>query len=145
MPERHRAQMEYYSRTSGDFRIPGTSFTTVSVNKNFRTAIHRDVGDLKQGFGVMTAFRRGNYRKGYTVFPKFRTAVDMQTSDLCLADVHEWHGNDEIVGLPGTYVRVSLVCYYQEKLAQCRSAEEERLRAILTTEETYQKQDRELL
>jgi hypothetical protein len=144
MPERHAAQMEYWKRTHEDFRIPGTSFTTITANKNFRTAIHRDSGDLKQGFGVMTAFNRGNYRRGYTVFPKFRVAVDMRTTDLLVCDVHEYHGNDEIVGLPGTWTRISLVCYYQEKLAQCKSAEEERLRAIRTTEETYQKQDKEL-
>jgi hypothetical protein len=141
MPERHKAQMEYHNRTSDDFKIPSTSFTTLTVNKNFRTAIHSDKGDLECGFGVMTAMWKGKHRGGFLCFPKYRVAVDMQTGDLLCANVHCLHGNDEIKGITGTLTRISLVFYYREQVAQCGTAEEERLKAIAKTESTYAKQD----
>lgn len=142
MPDRHRAQMEYHARTSEDFKIPGTSFTTITVNRNFPTAVHKDAGDLKEGFGVMSCLRTGpkgisdkSYSGGYTAFPKYKVAVDMQTGCICCADVHEFHGNLPIRGIPGTYNRVSLVFYYREKIASCGSAEQERQRAERRQEE----------
>lgn len=139
MPERHAAQMRYHERTHPDFKLPGTSFTTLTVNANFRTACHTDQGDLKEGFGVMTAMRAGHYRGGYLIFPKYRIAVDMQTTDLICADVHQVHGNAPIIGIPGTYKRISLVFYYREKIISCKSAEEERRKAMSTTEAHYRK------
>jgi hypothetical protein len=139
MPERHAAQMAYHSRTSKDFKLPGTSFTTITVNKNFRTAIHQDKGDLKEGFGVLCAFRKGSFRGGYLCFPKYRIAVDMDTTDILVCDVHQWHGNSEIRGIPGTWKRISLVLYYREQLALCSTAEEERKKAIHKTETHYMK------
>jgi hypothetical protein len=38
-------------QSSQDFIIKDTAFSTVTVNKNFRTAGHYDNGDLKEGFG----------------------------------------------------------------------------------------------
>ncbi len=136
MPDRWQAQMEWQTRTSEDFKIAGTSFTTITVNKNFPTAVHKDAGDLKQGFGVMSCLRSGpkglsdtTYKGGYTIFPKFKVAVNMTNGCICCADVHEWHGNLPITGIPGAYKRVSLVFYYREKIANCGSAEQERQRA----------------
>jgi hypothetical protein len=141
MPEQHKAQMEYHTRSSDDFKIPGTSFTTITCNRNFRTAIHCDKGDLKQGFGVMTAMWKGVHKGGFLGFPKYRVAVNMQTCDLLLADVHEFHGNDEIKGIPGMWTRLSLVCYFREAIASCSNAEQERLKAIEKTENLYARQD----
>jgi len=141
MPDRHKAQMEYHSRTSNDFKIPGTSFTTLTVNKNFRTAIHTDKGDLKQGFGVMAALWKGKHKGSVLCFPKFRVAVDMQTTDLLCADVHEFHGNSATIGIPGTWTRISLVFYFREAIASCGTAEQERLKAITRTEAAYARQD----
>lgn len=39
-PERHHAQMQWAERTNPGWVIPGTAFTTVTVNRNFRTAVH---------------------------------------------------------------------------------------------------------
>jgi len=139
MPERWAVQHEYWKRTHPAFRIENTVFTTVTCNFNFRTACHQDKGDLKEGFGVMTAMQKGRYKGGFTIFPKYRIAVDMRTSDILLADVHEWHSNSEMIGIPGTYKRISLVFYYREKIAACLSPEEERLKAIQNTEATYEK------
>jgi hypothetical protein len=124
-PDRHRAQMEMVAKTHPDWRINRTAFTTITVNKNFRTAIHQDQGDYAGGFGVMSVLEAGKYQGGYLVFPAYRVAVDMRTTDLILADVHEWHGNTELVGIPGRYVRMSLVFYYRAEMFQCGSQEEE--------------------
>lgn len=122
---RHEAQMAMVLKTHRDFRIADTAFTTITVNKNFRTAIHKDQGDYAGGFGVMAVLEAGKYEGAFLVFPAYRVAVDMRTTDLILADVHEFHGNTPIIGIPGRYVRMSLVLYYREGMTECGSQEEE--------------------
>lgn len=129
-PERYAIQKAMIEETSKDFFIPGTSFTTITVNKDFRTAIHFDNGDLREGFGVMAALRKGYWTGSYTGFPKYGCAVDMQNGGVCLADVHEAHGNTDRHTVPAKgHERVSLVCYYRERMINCGTAEEEVLRA----------------
>lgn len=129
MPDRYEAQMAVVKSTNPDFFISGTAFTTVTVNKNFRTAVHKDAGDLKEGFGVMACLRTGSYDGCYLCFPKFRVAVDMGPGDITLADVHEWHGNTPLIGKEGCYERISLVFYYREGMKECGSATDELERA----------------
>lgn len=129
VPDRYAFQKEFAERTSPDFLIPGTSFTTVTVNRNWQTAVHKDAGDLKGGFGCMTAFSAGQYEGCHLVFPKYRVAVNIRSGDVCLADVHEWHGNSPIRRNTKAYDRVSLVLYYRERMAECGSAAEELSRA----------------
>lgn len=129
VPERHAAQMEFIRRTHPEFVIHGTAFTTVTVNKNFQTAVHKDAGDLKEGFGVLSCMRGGHYTGGHLVFPRYRAAVDLGTGDVLCADVHEWHGNTRMHGKLGTFERISLVFYYREKMIECGSPEEEAERA----------------
>jgi hypothetical protein len=127
--ERYAAQRAVAEKTHPAWLIPGTPFTTITVNRNYAAACHQDAGDLKAGFGVMTAFRSGEYSGGVTYFPAFRAGVSMSTGDVCLADVHEWHGVTDLRGVPGRYERVSCVFYYREKMCRCGSPEEEALRA----------------
>lgn len=125
MPERHAAQMACVRRTHPEWVIHGTAFTTVTVNKNWQTAVHKDAGDLREGFGVMSVVDRGKYTGGYLVFPRYRVAVDMRLGGVCLADVHEWHGNTPIVGMPGRHERLSFVLYYRERMMECGTVAEE--------------------
>ena len=125
VPDRYAAQKSMIERTSPDFYIHGTAFTTITVNRNWQTAVHQDAGDYRPGFGVMAVLQAGEYQGGYLVFPKYRVAVDMRTGGVCMADVHEWHGNTPIVGKPGFYERISCVFYYREKMHRCGSAAEE--------------------
>lgn len=126
VPDRYAAQRAMIEQTSPDFYIPGTVFTTVTVNKNWQTAVHTDRGDLKEGFGVLAAFRAGVPFKGcYFCFPAWRVAVDMDNRDLLFADVHQWHGNTPFHGAPGLYERISLVLYYRENIQNCGTAEQE--------------------
>jgi hypothetical protein len=125
-PERWEAQRGVCDDTEPEWVIPGTVFTTVTVNKNFQTAVHKDNGDFPEGFGVMTAFSAGTYEGFHLAFPGFDPVVafDMRTRDLLLADVHEWHGNTTPHGTP-PWERISLVCYYREKMHLCKDMESE--------------------
>jgi hypothetical protein len=125
LPQRHAAQHAAILQASPDFVIPGTVFTTLTVNRNWSTALHQDAGDLKAGFGVMLCFRLGHYTGGYYVMPQFRIAVDLRAGDLLLSDVHEWHSNTALVGNPQRYERITMVCYFREKMGQCGTMAEE--------------------
>ena len=129
MPERWAAQKAEVETVSPDFIIPGTVFSTITVNKNWQTAVHQDAGDLRAGFGVMTALRAGKFDGCYLCFPQYRVAVDMQSTDILLADVHQWHGNTPLRGISPRYERVSCVFYVREKMKNCGSAAEELERA----------------
>lgn len=125
MPEAYKLQREIADNTSQDFVIKGTSFTTVTVNKNFQTAVHKDAGDFEHGFGNLSVLQAGHYDGGYTVFPQYRVAVDVRSCDLLLMDVHKWHGNTPLIAKTPNFERISLVMYYRENMIKCKSAEEE--------------------
>lgn len=48
VPDRYANQEAIIHKTSEDFYIKGTVFTTVTVNKNYRTALHVDKGDYRE-------------------------------------------------------------------------------------------------
>ena len=125
MPDKWNAQNEWVQKTPSDWVIPESTFTTVTVNRNFQTATHKDAGDLKQGFGVMSCLRNNKYSGSFLVFPAYRIALDMSHGCLCLADVHEWHGNTQYSNIKVGYERISLVFYYREKMIECKAARDE--------------------
>lgn len=90
------------------------------------TAVHKDAGDLKEGFGVLTAFSAGKYDGMYFCLPEWKVAFNLRTTDVLLADVHQWHGNTPPFNcLPGRYERISNVFYYREGIKYCGNAAEE--------------------
>lgn len=93
VPDRYTAQMRECERTHPDWLIPGTPFTTVTVNNTYETGVHTDKGDLDEGISTIVCFREGAFNGGVLVFPEYRVAVDLQDRDLILMDAHEWHGN----------------------------------------------------
>lgn len=139
VPDKYKLQRAEADATSQDFVIPNTAFTTVTVNQNWQTAVHKDAGDLEQGFGNLVALRRGKYEGGYFVLPEWRVAIDLQNCDLLMVNVHRWHGNTPIKMISRDALRVSLVMYYRKKMIECGTHEEERLRAanaaVLNAEE----------
>lgn len=124
MPERYNNQKKAWDNTHKDFKIPDTPFTTVTLNKNFRTSCHYDKGDLEEGFGNLAVLQSGEYTGGYTVLPKYGVGVDVRSCDLALFDVHQLHGNTKIKPI-GKSERLSVVCYFRKKMVQCGSAKEE--------------------
>ena len=99
------------------FLVPETVFTTITVNKTFRTACHRDAGDLDSGLSNLLVVGKGNYTGGYLVFPEYRIAVNVRPGDLLLVNNHEIiHANTEIVLDTPDAERISLVCYFREAM-----------------------------
>ena len=99
------------------FLVPETVFTTITVNKTFRTACHRDAGDLDSGLSNLLVVGKGNYTGGYLVFPEYRMAVNVRPGDLLLVNNHEiMHANTEIVLDTPDAERISLVCYFREAM-----------------------------
>jgi len=123
-PERWSAQNEMAQKTNADFLIGDTVFTTVTVNKNFRTAIHTDAGDFKGGFGNIAVLQAGKFEGGYTCLPRYRVGFDVRNTDICFFNVHEWHGNLEVKAKQ-PYERISIVSYYRENMFRCGTADQE--------------------
>lgn len=143
IPDSHSKQLERANKRS-HLKIPKTSFSTITINRNFRTALHKDAGDFKEGFGNLTVIERGKYHGGYTVFPQYGIGINLRNNDFCAMDVHQWHSNTPIheteedkvynetlesdyhdnpeVGTEGLYkkyTRLSFVCYLREKIVNC--------------------------
>jgi hypothetical protein len=129
MPEQYKLQRGVADNTSKDFVIKNTAFTTVTVNKNWATAVHTDKGDFDKGFGNLVVLRKGRYSGGYFVVPKWGVAFDVQNCDLLLVDVHQCHGNTPIHKIDENAIRVSLVMYYRKNMIHCGSVDEEKEKA----------------
>tara|TARA_B110001469_G_C9625933_1_gene312479 strand:+ start:357 stop:1505 length:1149 start_codon:yes stop_codon:yes gene_type:complete len=143
VPDAHQKQWNR-AGLKPHLKIPDTSFSTVTINRNFRTALHRDAGDFKEGFGNLTVIEQGVYHGGYTTFPQYGIGIDLRSNDFVAMDVHQWHANtplyeteedkltnsqitsdfkdNPVVGTAGLYTpytRISFVCYLREKIASC--------------------------
>lgn len=126
LPIRWEEQNKACKKLDEKFVVPGTVFTTITVNKTFRTAAHRDAGDLNAGFSNLTVVsNNGKYTGGYLVFPEYKVAVNIRPGDLLLVNNHEGiHGNTEMIAEEGAE-RISFVCYFREKMLELGSWEYE--------------------
>lgn len=130
LPKRWAAQREAADKIDPGFLVPGTVFTTITVNKTFRTAAHYDAGDFSDGLSnLLVLSNNGNYSGGYLVLPEIRVAINVRPGDLLLVNNHEcMHGNTPIVLNDDEAERISLVCYLREKMLELGSKEYEDLR-----------------
>lgn len=130
LPDRWRLQKEFTDTLDPRFVIDGTCFTTITVNKNYRTAAHRDSGDLAQGFSNIAVFSNGKrYRGGHLVLPEFNVEICLTPGDLLFVANHEYiHQNTAIEPVDDDSERVSLVCYAREDFAFSGTYEYEMLR-----------------
>ena len=147
VPEAHTKQKNAVAKKPM-YRIADTAFSTLTINMNFRTALHKDAGDFKEGFGNLTVIEWGHYHGGETLFPRFGVGINLRTRDFVAMDVHEWHCNSSItetaddkafnksipdirtrdaktgvVGSQEMYQRISFVCYFREKLNECKESD----------------------
>jgi hypothetical protein len=127
LPWRYNNQMEAAKKLDSRFLVPETPFTTITVNKTFRTAAHYDAGDLTTGLSnLLVLSNNGNYTGGYLIAPEYRVAVNVRPGDLLLINNHEvMHGNTPIVLGDEEAERISLVCYFREKMLELGSKEYE--------------------
>jgi hypothetical protein len=147
IPDRHKKQYERAKKKSF-YQIEDTAFSSLTINRNFRTALHQDAGDYKEGYGNLSVVERGKYHGGYTLFPQYGVGVDLRTGDFIAMDVHEWHCNSKLyetaddkkynkdlpevfrhdpntgtMGSTDKYSRISFVCYLREKIIECKDKE----------------------
>lgn len=141
IPNRHEIQRKR-AQSTPNFAISDTAFSTVTINYSWRTALHRDAGDLKEGFGNLVVIEdnenKNNYRGCYLGFPQYGVAVDPRTGDFLAMDVHEWHCNTEFIPVSKQisgkqkdkdvindwyFNRLSIVMYLREKMIRCKDEE----------------------
>tara|TARA_R110002110_G_scaffold115166_5_gene285538 strand:+ start:1645 stop:2601 length:957 start_codon:yes stop_codon:yes gene_type:complete len=133
------------AKISKDFTIPETPFSTITINRNFRTALHKDSGDFG-GVACLSVLEEGQYNGGIFMIPRFGIGINMRHGDLLIADVHQFHCNTEIwttpeqdkynekyaksfihmtdfqkavLGGESVFSRLSFVCYLREKMIKC--------------------------
>lgn len=120
IPERYKQQYKR-ARQTPQFSIPGTSFSTVTINYNWRTALHKDAGDFKGGYGNLVVLEEGEYKGGETGFPQYGICVDVRQGDFLAMDVHEWHSNTKLEAISKDYTRLSMVAYLRENMIRCKN------------------------
>jgi Oxygenase domain of the 2OGFeDO superfamily len=130
VPDRYAAQMAQVDRTHPEWVVPGTPFTTITVNNTYPTGVHTDKGDLDAGFSNLTVLRRGQYSGGIFLFPEYRVGVDMGDGDLLLMDAHEWHGNTALALESDDAERISVVAYFRTRMVECGTAQAEADRGV---------------
>jgi hypothetical protein len=147
IPDRHAKQLAA-AKEKPMYQIADTAFSSLTVNRNFRTALHLDDGDFKEGYGNLSVIERGRYTGGSTLFPQYKIGFNVRTGDFLAMDVHEWHCNTEMtesaadkeynkklprvhyddiqtgtLGGDKPFTRISFVCYLREKMRGCRPKE----------------------
>jgi len=130
LPVRWSAQRKAADQLDPRFLVEGTVFTTLTVNHNWRTACHRDAGDLHEGFSNICGIT-GPEGKGWKgaefILPEFRVAINLQPGDMLLVNNHGGiHGNDALIGDDND--RLTLVSYFREKMVELKSWDYEQLR-----------------
>jgi hypothetical protein len=147
VPERYALQRKA-AEEKPLLHIPNTAFSSVTLNRNFRTALHQDAGDFREGYGNLSVIERGKYHGGHTLMPQYGIGFNIRTGDFLAMDVHQWHCNTELyeteddkkynktlprihkddletgtLGSDKIFSRVSFVCYLREKLRKCNNSE----------------------
>jgi len=144
VPDKYEEQ--YQRAILNDYHIENTAFSTITINRNFQTGLHKDTGDFG-GWAVLSVMEENKYHGGYFVMPQYRIAVDMRHGDTLVANVHEWHGNTAlyeteedkeyndmypqqtfkdnlevgVLGLNNRFTRLSFVCYLREDIINCQN------------------------
>jgi hypothetical protein len=111
-----------------NFIIRDTCFSTITLNYNFQTAIHKDKGDFRDGFGNLVVFRRGGWMGNNLCLPQYGVCIHIDHGDYLTFDVHQWHCNTKLIksacsksesGQTHTRdddMRLSLVLYLRENI-----------------------------
>lgn len=130
LPEKYRNQRTVANSVDPRFTINGSCFTTLTVNHNWRTAAHRDAGDLHTGFSNISALTGPDgkgWQGGEFILPEYRVAIHLEPRDLLLVNNHGGiHGNAPLIG--DNNDRLTIVSYFREDIMDLKSMEYEALR-----------------
>lgn len=113
--ERRKSPMP--SRTQGaammGYTVPGTMFSTITVNKSALFRCHADGNNLPGALACLSAF--GNFAGGDLCFPRFSVSCPIEPGDVLIGDnAFEQHGN---IG-PLSGERISIVAYMRDEFAK---------------------------
>lgn len=117
-PRHYNCQKRAMSNVHKDLMIPRSVFTTITINKNWRTSTHTDKGDFKEGMSCLVILGK-HFKGGYLGFPRLGIVVQLEHGDMILMNSHEPHCNTELdldVNGKGCGVRYSVVCYLRTDL-----------------------------
>ncbi|KAG5509339.1 hypothetical protein JKF63_06649 [Porcisia hertigi] len=97
------------------YQLCGTVFSTITVNRNFRTAVHTDKGDFRSGLGVLSVIN-GEFEGCHLAIKKLKKAFQLKVGDVLLFDTSLEHGNTEVMNPENHWQRTSIVCYLRTGL-----------------------------
>ncbi|KAG5483119.1 hypothetical protein CUR178_04692 [Leishmania enriettii] len=97
------------------YQLYGTVFSTITVNRNFRTAVHTDKGDFRSGLGVLSVIN-GEFEGCHLAIKRLKRAFQLKVGDVLLFDTSLEHGNTEVVNPETHWQRTSVVCYLRTGL-----------------------------
>jgi hypothetical protein len=120
LPGRFKAQNDFAKRIDPKFRIPGTPFTTVTVNKNFRTAAHYDPSNLPEGMANLCVMSNNDKFSGcHLIFPSLGYAVNVRPRDLLLVQNQcGLHGNSPLIIEEEGAERISIIAFTHEGMVE---------------------------
>lgn len=117
---------------SPSYLFTDSIYSTMTLNYDFRTACHKDSGDLEGGLSTLTIFEDipNNYTGLYLGLPEYKIAFDLRDGDTLIFNAHEFHANTEGEPLSEKLPiddltkknfmgRMSVVCYLRNKLKNC--------------------------
>jgi hypothetical protein len=138
VPNRWAGQAAAMEQLGEDWRIGNTVYTTLTINRDFRTAAHRDVGDLcesyetsnnPRGFSNLLVLDNGKQYNGfYLCFPEFRVAADIRAGDMIMMNAHRIHSNSPAFDYEEGFERMSVVMYFRDSMLNCGSRKYEECR-----------------
>ena len=108
------------------YLIGDSCFSTLTLNYNWRTACHYDVGDYTDGLSIISVLGDDNWEGCLIGFPKYKIAVDVRVGDIIIMDSHEMHCNTEFKDSPDNdgnaeFNRLSVVFYLRQNMNNCKS------------------------
>jgi hypothetical protein len=106
IPDMYKVQKRISSNITTAF--PKTVFNSLTVNKNFRTAAHRDF-NLKSTYSLLL-IAGDEVTGGELIFPEYKVACKLQPGDMLLFDGSMFHGNAPFTENKGKN-RISFVFY----------------------------------
>ena len=123
-----------------------TAFSTITVNKNYRTTAHRDGANFQGGFSNLSTVSRAgaSWTGGLFVLPEYRIAINLRPGDALLVDnCGIIHGNTEMFPPEGKDMddleRISMVSYMRDGMEALGSKEYEDARREYVTERSRNK------
>lgn len=132
LPWRYHNQMEAASKIDPRFLVPETPFSTITVNRNFRTAGHYDPANMENGFANICVFsNNANYDGAYLVFPEIGYAVNIRPGDLLFVNNQAGlHGNTELILNDESAERISAIAFFHEGMLELGSYDYEETRRM---------------